>query len=51
MPGRPFVSEPPLIAYRRPAPGLGEANETVYLHELGYSADELGRWRSDGLVS
>ncbi|HEY6426862.1 MAG TPA: CoA transferase [Acidimicrobiales bacterium] len=50
LPGRPFVSEPPLIAYRTPAPGLGEANEDVYLHDLCYSAEELGRWRSDGLV-
>jgi crotonobetainyl-CoA:carnitine CoA-transferase CaiB-like acyl-CoA transferase len=50
LPGRPFLSEPPLIAYRRPAPGLGEANEEVYLHDLGYSAGELGRWKSDGLV-
>jgi crotonobetainyl-CoA:carnitine CoA-transferase CaiB-like acyl-CoA transferase len=50
LPGRPFLSEPSLIAYRRPAPSLGEANEEVYLHELGYSVGELGRWRSDGLL-
>lgn len=50
LPGRPFLSEPPLIAYRRPAPRLGEANEEVYLHDLGCSAGELRRWRSDGLV-
>ncbi len=50
IPGRPFLSEPPLIAYRSSAPGLGEANEEVYLYDLGCSADELRRWRSDGLV-
>jgi crotonobetainyl-CoA:carnitine CoA-transferase CaiB-like acyl-CoA transferase len=50
LPGRPFLSEPPLIVYRRSAPALGEANEEVYLRELGCSPDELGRWRSDGLV-
>jgi crotonobetainyl-CoA:carnitine CoA-transferase CaiB-like acyl-CoA transferase len=50
LPGRPFISEPPLIAYRRPAPSLGEANEEVYLHDLGCTATELERWRSDGLV-
>jgi crotonobetainyl-CoA:carnitine CoA-transferase CaiB-like acyl-CoA transferase len=50
IPGRPFVAEPPLIAYRRSAPGLGESNEEVYLHDLGFLPQELGRWRSDGLV-
>jgi crotonobetainyl-CoA:carnitine CoA-transferase CaiB-like acyl-CoA transferase len=50
LPGRPFLSEPPLIAYRRPAPALGEANEEVYLRDLGYPPRELERWRSDGLV-
>jgi crotonobetainyl-CoA:carnitine CoA-transferase CaiB-like acyl-CoA transferase len=50
IPGRPFISEPPLIAYRRPAPSLGEANEEVYLDDLGCTASELEGWRSDGLV-
>ena len=50
IPGRPFISEPPLVAYRRPAPSLGEANEEVYLRDLGCTTSELERWRSDGLV-
>ncbi len=50
IPGPPFVSDPSLIAYRRPAPRLGEANEQVYDHELGHSVGELERWRADGLV-
>ena len=50
IPGAPFVSVPPLLAYRRSAPRLGEDNEEVYVHELGHSARDLERWRADGLV-
>ena len=50
IPGPPFISDPSLITYRRPAPRLGEANEQVYVHELGHSVGELERWRADGLV-
>jgi len=50
IPGAPFVSSPTLIAYRKSAPVLGEANEEVYLHELGHSEQDLRGWRSDGLV-
>jgi len=50
IPGPPFISSPPTIAYRRSAPRLGEDNEQVYLHELGHRARDLERWRADGLV-
>ena len=50
LPGAPFVSSPPLISYRRAAPGLGQHNDEVYAGELGYSAEELEKWRSDGLI-
>ena len=50
IPGRPFLSSPPLIDYRRPAPRLGEANEQVYVDDLGHSERELKQWRADGLV-
>jgi crotonobetainyl-CoA:carnitine CoA-transferase CaiB-like acyl-CoA transferase len=50
MPGAPFLSAPPMINYHKAAPILGEANEDVYVHQLGHSIEELARWRSDGLV-
>jgi len=50
IPGPPFISVPPMIAYGRSAPRLGEANEQVYVRELGHSAEELQQWRADGLV-
>jgi crotonobetainyl-CoA:carnitine CoA-transferase CaiB-like acyl-CoA transferase len=50
LPGRPFISVPPLITYRRSAPRLGEDNEEVYVGDLGHSLQELGRWRADGLI-
>jgi crotonobetainyl-CoA:carnitine CoA-transferase CaiB-like acyl-CoA transferase len=50
IPGPPFLSEPPLIAYHKSAPRLGEANEDVYRRELAHSTHDLERWRSDGLI-
>jgi crotonobetainyl-CoA:carnitine CoA-transferase CaiB-like acyl-CoA transferase len=50
IPGAPFVSDPPLIGYRRSAPRLGEDNEEMYVGGLGYSARDLEKWRNDGLV-
>ncbi len=50
MPGPPFLAEPSLIAYHRSAPHLGEANQDLYVHELGHSIRDLERWRSDGLI-
>jgi formyl-CoA transferase len=50
MPGAPFASSPPLISYRTSAPTLGEANEDVYVRELGHKIADLERWRSNGLV-
>ncbi|HXY91210.1 MAG TPA: CoA transferase [Acidimicrobiia bacterium] len=50
MPGPPFRSAPALLAVCRPAPGLGEHNEEVYVGELGYAARDLAAWRGDGLV-
>jgi crotonobetainyl-CoA:carnitine CoA-transferase CaiB-like acyl-CoA transferase len=50
MPGSPFLSTPPLIAYRRSAPLLGEANDEVYVKQLGHSIRDVERWRSDGLI-
>ncbi len=50
MPGPPFLAAPPLITYHRSAPLLGEANEDVYVRELGHSVGDLERWRSDGLI-
>jgi crotonobetainyl-CoA:carnitine CoA-transferase CaiB-like acyl-CoA transferase len=40
-PGPPYrLSETP-FSMRRPAPCLGEHNETIYCDELGFSKDEL----------
>ena len=50
IPGPPFLSSPPLIAYRRSAPVLGESTEEIFVDELGHSHQELDRWRADGLV-
>jgi crotonobetainyl-CoA:carnitine CoA-transferase CaiB-like acyl-CoA transferase len=50
LPGPPFLSTPSLIRYRRSAPLLGEANEDLYVHELGHSMEELEGWRTDGLI-
>jgi len=50
MPGPPYVASPSLIAYRRSAPRRGEANDELYVDELGHSMQELERWRSDGLI-
>jgi crotonobetainyl-CoA:carnitine CoA-transferase CaiB-like acyl-CoA transferase len=50
MPGPPYVASPSLIAYRRSAPRQGEANDELYVNELGHSIQELQRWRSDGLI-
>jgi crotonobetainyl-CoA:carnitine CoA-transferase CaiB-like acyl-CoA transferase len=50
IPGPPFVSAPALIEYRRSAPSLGADNEQVYGRDLGLSAQELDRWRADGLI-
>ena len=41
---------PPLIGLRRPAPGLGEHNEEVYVGELGFQPSELDAWTASGLV-
>ncbi|HXY95235.1 MAG TPA: CoA transferase [Acidimicrobiia bacterium] len=50
IPGPPFASSPTLVGYQRSAPTLGEANEDVYVDELGHSPEELEKWRSDGFV-
>ena len=50
IPGAPFLSDPPLIAYHRSAPRLGESNEEVYVRELGHPQWVLQQWRADGLV-
>jgi len=49
MPGQPFASSRPLTAFRRPAPRLGEHDDEVYLLQLGHTADDLARWRKEGL--
>jgi crotonobetainyl-CoA:carnitine CoA-transferase CaiB-like acyl-CoA transferase len=50
IPGAPFTSSPALIKYHNSAPHLGEANEALFVDELGHSTRDLERWRSDGLV-
>jgi crotonobetainyl-CoA:carnitine CoA-transferase CaiB-like acyl-CoA transferase len=50
MPGAPFRSVPALIEHRCPAPTLGQANDAVYVAELGHSPEELREWRGNGLV-
>jgi crotonobetainyl-CoA:carnitine CoA-transferase CaiB-like acyl-CoA transferase len=50
IPGAPFLSSPVLIRYHKSAPVLGEANEEVFVHDLGYSTKDLERWRSNGLI-
>jgi crotonobetainyl-CoA:carnitine CoA-transferase CaiB-like acyl-CoA transferase len=50
MPGQPFASSRPLTAFRRPAPRLGEHDDEVYRLQLGHTADDLARWREEGLV-
>jgi crotonobetainyl-CoA:carnitine CoA-transferase CaiB-like acyl-CoA transferase len=50
MPGAPFkMSETPW-QMKNPAPWLGEHNEDIYCHRLGYSKDELVRLRERGVV-
>jgi crotonobetainyl-CoA:carnitine CoA-transferase CaiB-like acyl-CoA transferase len=41
IPGAAFVSCPPMTAFRRPAPTLGEHNDEVYLGELGWSRQDM----------
>lgn len=47
----PFIkmSETP-ITFRRRAPTIGEHNHEVYVDELGYSEDDLARWRASGTI-
>jgi hypothetical protein len=56
--GRPTVTipwrwcnaSPDLIHLRQAAPGLGEHNAGVYLHELRFAETQLEKWQADGLV-
>jgi crotonobetainyl-CoA:carnitine CoA-transferase CaiB-like acyl-CoA transferase len=50
LPWRSFASEPPVLRLRRPAPLLGEHNMEVFVDELGYSSDDLQRWKEAGLA-
>jgi crotonobetainyl-CoA:carnitine CoA-transferase CaiB-like acyl-CoA transferase len=50
MPGPPFASSRPLTAFRTPAPRLGEHDDEVYRLRLGHTADDLARWRGEGLA-
>jgi len=50
MPGAPFLSAPSLVTHRKAAPRLGEANQQVYVGELGHSSGDIERWRSDALI-
>ena len=50
IPGPPYLSSPPVITYHRSAPVLGQANEEIYVGELGHSIRDLEHWRADGLV-
>jgi crotonobetainyl-CoA:carnitine CoA-transferase CaiB-like acyl-CoA transferase len=50
IPGAPFRSVPALIENRCAAPTLGQANDAVYVAELGHSLEELREWRGNGLV-
>jgi CoA:oxalate CoA-transferase len=50
MPGAPFKMQETPWRVRSPAPRLGEHNEEVYCHQLGYSRDELVRMRELGVI-
>lgn len=50
MPGAPFkMRETPWLV-KSAAPRLGEHNEEVYCHQLGYSGDELVKMRGLGVI-
>lgn len=49
-PGAPYkLSETPW-SIRLPAPTLGEHNEEIYCHRLGYSREELAQLRQGGII-
>ncbi len=50
MPGAPFKMQETPWLVKSPAPRLGEHNEEVYCHQLGYSRDELVRMRELGVI-
>jgi len=49
MPGMPFKMSQPIAQVKR-APLLGEHNEEIYCHRLGYSKEELLRLRGQGVI-
>ena len=50
MPGAPFKMTETPWQLRNPAPLLGEHNEEVYCHRLGYSKEELVRLKERGVI-
>ncbi len=50
MPGAPFNLIETPWQLRSPAPTLGEHNEDVYCHRLGYSREDLARLREQQII-
>lgn len=50
MPGAPFKMMETPWQLRSPAPLLGEHNQEVYGDRLGYSREDLGRLREQGII-
>lgn len=50
MPGAPFKMQETPWQLKSPAPLLGEHNEEIYCHHLGYSREELVRLRERGII-
>jgi crotonobetainyl-CoA:carnitine CoA-transferase CaiB-like acyl-CoA transferase len=49
-PGAPYRLPSGWWRLARPAPGLGEHNQDVYIDELGFSDADLTRWAGCGLI-
>ena len=50
FPGPPYRLSQTPVAYRRPAPCIGEHNDAIWVQELGISADDLAVYAAEGAL-
>ena len=50
FPGPPYRLSQTPVAYRRPAPRIGEHNDAIWVQELGISADDLAVYAAEGAL-